>query len=140
MTLIARLPGLSLCRKIKPPSGRRGIAHYQLTPAHTLSSVRPRYPSRCRKSSELAREKTETLSAPFMRTVSQLPLAHQVRRNFAANWLSQLEFFWSAFVESDPICGGASNPWLSDREIDDIPGDHNSTAHQVAQWRQSGAR
>jgi hypothetical protein len=85
-------------------------------------------------------KKTETLSAPFMRIVSQSLLAHQVRRNFAANWLSQFDFFWSAFLESDPICGGASNPWLSDRGIDDIPGDHNSNAHQVAQWRQSGAR
>src|SRR5262245_42332334 len=72
-------------------------------------------------------KKTETLWAPFIRTVSQSPLAHSVRRNFAANWLSQFDFFWSAIVESDPICGGASNPWLSYRGIDDIPGDHNST-------------
>jgi hypothetical protein len=44
-----------------------------------------------------------------MCTVSQLPLAHSVRRNFAANWLSQFEFFWSAFVISDPICDGPAN-------------------------------
>jgi hypothetical protein len=38
-------------------------------------------------------KRTETLSAPIMRTVSQLPLAHLVRRNLAANWLSQFDFF-----------------------------------------------
>src|SRR5215813_6337283 len=48
-------------------------------------------------------------------------ITHPGRRKIAANWLSQLDFFWDIIV-------------------DVIPGDHNSTAHQMAQRRQSGAR